>query len=84
MRAERLLLAGILAGVMLSMVLLRRTIVTEVVRDKDGRIVQIVEMHQPRPLIGTWLYNTSSLIAQPAYEAIEVEGKRKRIERIIP
>ena len=72
---RRLIVGGVILGVMLTMVLFKRATITEVVRDNEGRIVQIVTMNQPMPLIGNWLYNVSTP---------RTTEKRKMVEGIIP
>ena len=52
---------GIGIGIALALVLFRRTIYTEVVRDHQGRIVQIIEMSDIQPLIGRRVLNVSNV-----------------------
>jgi hypothetical protein len=84
---RQILYSGILLGVVMAMISFRRATITEVVRDKDGRIVQIVTMHQPMGIFGNWMYNVSTpKEIVPSYEVIETKTteKRKRVEGIIP
>jgi len=78
----RVLVLGFLMGLTIALLLLRRSSITEVVRDNEGRIVQIVTMNDITPIFGNKIY-TNRII-----EPIEVDlTKKKRLEKtpgIIP
>jgi len=78
----RVLVLGFLMGLTIALLLLRRSTITEVVRDSEGRIVQIVTMSDITPIFGNKIY-TNRII-----EPIEVDlTKKKRLEKtpgIIP
>jgi len=58
MEGEKLII-GIIIGAALAFLLMNRNTYTEVVRDEQGRIVQILEMSDSKPLFGRRMLNVS-------------------------
>ena len=66
-----LIALGVAIGVVLALMLARRTTWTEVVRDSEGRIVQIVEMSDIQPILGRRIFNVSDAKRPPIREISE-------------
>jgi len=72
------MILGFLFGLALALLFMKRNTITEVVRDSEGRIVQIVTINDVTPLLGNRIY-TNYMI-----EPIQVDIiKKKRLEKSV-